>query len=250
MANPPILIDETDFTPLFTGKLRTDGRVYTVGFVGKSNIDESVRFLAEAVDGLPKDEKSFLFKKSRAFFEKLHTPGSESRVLSIICNGRLVAQSIINQPGAGEKTGMTDMQLPGPPEKLSIFQGVCVAEDLRGNDLMGVMITAWIDHAARSKREHAVAEADIRNAASWSSLMKRGLTLVSIGIDTSDASAIYNAHGEVAKLSSKQAFNKAAGGDFFACRTDNIEKQQDLYRQGYKAVAHNRTQHIFVFHKP
>jgi RimJ/RimL family protein N-acetyltransferase len=253
MATLPVVIDENDFTPLFSGRLRTDGRAYTVGFIGKSNIGAMHRFLTEAVDSLPREDKSFLFKKPRAFFEKLFDPGSESRVIGIICGGRLVGQAIAYQPSPGAKTGMTDIDLPGPPETLSLFQGVCVAPDMRGNDLMGVMAQAWLDHAAASGRKHALAEIDVRNAASWSTLIKRGLNLAGIGFDPNDSSIIYNAHEEIARLPAKRlhgAFNKAARGELYACRTANIEKQQELYRKGYKAIAYNRPQDILIFRRP
>jgi hypothetical protein len=253
MTRKAVVIDQKDFTPLFTGKLKTDGRDYTVGFIGKSNIDHMHRFLSESVDGLPSEDKSFLFKKPRAFFDKLFAPGSESRVIGIVSGGRLVAQSIVFQPGPNDSSsGMTDMVMPGPLSTLSLFQGVCVASDMRGNDLMGTMAQAWLDYAAQTGRKHALVEVDVRNIASWSSLIKRGLSLHSIGIDKSDGSVIYNVHEEVAKIPLKKldgVFNKAARGDLYACRTENIEKQQDLYKEGYKAVAYNRPQQILIFRK-
>ena len=112
---------------------------------------------------------------------------------------------------------------------------------------------AWLDHAAASGRKHALAEIDVRNVASWSTLIKRGLNLAGIGFDPNDSSIIYNAHEEIARLPAKRlhgAFNKAARGELYACRTANIEKQQELYRRGYKAVAYNRPQDILIFRRP
>lgn len=222
---------------LKTGSLKKTGGEYALILLSEKNIDDILLLQEAALSALPEDQKSFLLKKDREFFEK-HFAGGNT-VIGIEHEGALIAQSVIVNPTADNpKTGMTDIRLKAKPEKTTVLQGIVVHPDFRGNKLITEMIDAWIDLAKSQKRTDALAEVSLENFHSWAAFLKEGLQIHSIGTDPADGTELYNIHARIkplAKKRLKEEFNKKSRRTVDVPH-DDIEKQKELLSKGYKGV--------------
>ena len=191
-------IDTHAFNPIETHILKSTGDKYHIGLLCLADIDTVEAFHNHIADTLVTSEKSFFLSKPRSFFEQHLSPHNDSAVIGAVMNGNLIAQAIIHHPSKeNPKTGMVDMKPIAPPEKVTVFQGIGVAPVCRGNAVTEKLTSVWLKYARGVGREHALAEIEVRNIASWNSLLKGGLDIVSLGRDPSDGAVLYNAHATV-----------------------------------------------------
>lgn len=220
---------------------RKAGGTGTLVSLSPEHIDQILSLQDEVFGALSEDERAFLVKKNRAFFEAHFSHGNI--VLGIVHDGHLVAQSVIVNPTTQHpKTGMVDMALTAKPEQITVLQGISVHPDYRGNRLMTVMVDAWLAEARRQNRTEALAEVAVGNHYSWSVFMKEGLRIDSLGIDPADGTQVYNVTANVTSLSKqrlKRTFNRKAARHGVTCPKDDLKRQRELLAEGYKGVKFN-----------
>jgi ribosomal protein S18 acetylase RimI-like enzyme len=221
-----------------TGTLKKTGGAYTLFLQTPGNINAILGLQDKVFDGLTAEEQAFLLRKNRQFFEG-HFHG-DNLVLGVMHEGKLIAQSIVTNPSAASpKTGMTDMALDVPSDKVTVLQGVVVDPEYRGNSLMTIMVDAWLAIAKEQGRTTAIAEVAVDNFYSWTVFMKEGLAIQSIGTDPADGTEVYNLSAKVAPLIRKRLkgdFNKAAKKHTVDVPQADIAAQKKLLLQGYKGV--------------
>jgi hypothetical protein len=234
---------------LQTGQLRKTGGNYALVRLSPEHIDAILKLEDAAFAALTKEEASFLLKKDRAFFEAHFAQGNS--VLGIVHNGALIAQSVILNPSARyPKTGMADMpELAGvKAEAITIQQGVIVAPAYRGNQLMDVMVGAWVAEAQKAGKTEAISEVATGNSFSWDVYLKNGFHVESIGTDSADGTRLYNMHGHLPDLA--KAFNAAAARKkTISCPQGDLAQQQKLLAQGYKGVSFDAANDTLQFRK-
>lgn len=238
-----------DIKPLASGRF-PDGRGYQVVLLPGTQAGLIADFHAAVINQLNPNEKSFIFPKTRAFFEDCLNRGSGNAMLGVLAeDGRLLAQAMILHPGADRpETGMVDMALPAAPEDLSILQAVSVCPSHRGLALMALMVGHWISHAATSGRGHVLAEIDVKNRPSWVSFLNKGLDLVGIGVDPADGTEVYNAYQKTTLARPRSwagIFDDAAR--HIACDVENTALQKGLFKQGARCTGFKKEDNSLVF---
>ncbi|MDD9901431.1 MAG: GNAT family N-acetyltransferase [Alphaproteobacteria bacterium] len=233
-----------------TGVMGKTDQPYSVVIQTKADIDAMLHLQHTVLDTLPDDKKNFIVPKDRAYLEEHIDNGSV--VIGILCNGQLIAQSLLKLPNEEHpETGMTGMQLNAAPDNVSIIQGVLVDPAYRGNGLMSVMIESCLRMAEATGREHIMARADTRNAASWAAFITEGFELDSI--DSSPKGRdVYNLHGNTTALMAhrrRMAFNSQApaADSALPVPADDLQRQRGLLSAGFKGVAFDRTQSTLSF---
>lgn len=238
-------IDLRDTTVLATSQLRRTGEEYSLVFLSAKHIDHILALQEVALAELTAVEQHFMIRKDRTFFEKHFVAGNP--VFGIVHEGRLISQSVVVNPTAAHpKTGMTDMQLKAPVDTVTILQGVIVDPDYRGNSLMGVMADAWLSHAQKQGRLHAISETALDNPFSWFIFLQKGLHIESIGFDKSDNTEVYNLHGHIPSLSG--VFNEKAKKTVI-CPSTDIARQKKLIAKGYKGAKYDPDKGHIEFHR-
>lgn len=216
------------------------------------NMDDILALQDNVINSLTADEKNYVLPKDRSFFEQHLSQGNT--VLGVIHNGQLIAQSIILNPTEkNPKTGMVDMNLSAPPEKITVIQGVLVHPDYRGNRLMTVMVDEWLSLAEQQGRIHAIAEVTTDNYYSWSVFLKEGLSIHSIGVDATDGTEVYNMHAHTSSLIKQRVQNdfnasSAKKADAF-CPREDIALQKKLVADGHKATTYDPSTGLLGFQK-
>lgn len=217
--------------------------------LGADDLDAIFGLHQHVVETLGSNEKAYMLPKSRNYFHDHFEKASGNTFLGLDMNGYLVAMAMINHPvPAAPETGMVDMPNEPPALQTSLLQAVCVHETFRGNGMMAHMVGEWIKHAHSHGRDHVVAEIDIHNVASWYSFMKQGLDIVSIGVDASDGTVVYNMHGKTSALTQgdlRAAFNHHADAP-----VDNITVQKELLAAGYRATGFDKDTGLLKFTAP
>jgi hypothetical protein len=128
-------------TILQSGTLPKTGGSYQLALLTADHIDDILSLQDTVYANLTAAEKAFIVCKDRAFFEQHFATGNV--VLGVFHQGKLIAQSLMVHPTPQHpKTGMVDMQLPAPTEKIAVLQGMIVHPDFRGNALMALMTKA------------------------------------------------------------------------------------------------------------
>lgn len=249
----PFDIDPSDLKILKTGKLKKTGAPFSVVKLEKEDIPQILSLQDDAFASLTEQEKTFLLKKDKTFFENHFDHGHT--VLGVVSEGKLVAQSIIVNPTqAHPKSGMTDMTLNAKPEQITVLQGVIVHHEYRGNALMTYMVDEWLKGAKKDNRVHAIAEVATGNFFSWSVFMKEGLNIHSLGHDDSDGTDLYNLHGKVTALLKqrlKPQFNKASKKPAMVeVPVNDLAQQKMLTEAGYLGVSFNAANQNIVFKAP
>jgi hypothetical protein len=226
-------IDLRETTVLATNRLRKTGEEYSLVFLSARHIGQILALQETGFAELAADERHYLIKKDRAFFEKHFAAGNN--MLGVVHDNKLVAQSIIVNPTAAHpKTGMTDIQLKMPVDTITILQGVIVDPACRGNNLMGVMVDTWLAEAEKAGRTEVISECAVENLFSWFVFLKKGLHIESIGRDPADGTGVYHLHGRLPSLS--EAFNQSAKKSA-ACAQTDMKQQKKLLAKGYKGTA-------------
>ncbi len=237
--NPHIHLDHTPI--LKQSSLPKTGGGYALVLLSGQHIDQILSLQDTVFDTLSAEEQGFLLKKNRAFFENHFSNGNA--VLGIVHGGHLIAQSIIVHPTSkNPKTGMVDMTLNAPTDKITLLQGIIVHPDYQGNRLMTVMVDAWLTLAKEQRRTHALAEVAVGNVYSWSVFLREGLHIHSLGRDTADGTQVYNIHARVAPLIQKRLrpdFNKASSKRSVQCPQVDLERQRKILANGYRGVKFN-----------
>ena len=217
--------------------------------LGPDDLDAIFGLHQHVVETLDSDEKAYMLPKSRDYFHDHFEKASGNTFLGLDMNGYLVAMSMVNHPvPAAPDTGMVDMPSAPPALQTSLLQAVCVHETFRGNGLMAHMVGEWIKHAFEHDRDHVVAEIDIHNVASWYSFMKQGLDIVSIGVDQSDGTVVYNMHGETNALARgdlRAAFNHHTNAS-----VQNIAAQKELLAKGHRVTGFDKDTGLLTFSRP
>lgn len=229
------------------------GEEYRVALLSPDHAGGIAEFHAGVINDLDPDQKSFIFPKTRDYFEAHLHRGDGNAMLGVVGDGgRLLAQSMILHPGNDNpETGMVDMPLPAPSWNISVLQAVSVSPDHRGLGLMALMVGCWARHAYEAGRADLLAEIDIKNKASWASFLNQKLSLVGIGTDPVDGTQVYNAHEKtvlVLEKRGREIFNSCARRT--ACEVENTALQKDLFKQGARCVSFEKGKNILVFEYP
>jgi hypothetical protein len=239
-----LALSAADAEALGTGQLKKTGEEYTLVSLSDKNIDQILALEDVAFAGLAAGEEAYLLRKDRNFFENHFAAGGD--VLGVVHNGHLIAQSIIVNPTAAHpKTGMA-LQTAAPLESLTVLQGVIVDPAYQGNNLMGVMVEAWLAAAQKNGRTEALAEVLPGNAYSWSVFLQKGLHLESIGVDPADNAEVYNMHGHIPSLG--RVFKKSAKKTV-CCPQHDIAAQKQLFTAGYKGASFDRANDNLEFRR-
>lgn len=239
MASSP---NKTAFV-LHQGTFAKTSESYEVTMQTIDNLDEITRLHQEIFDRLEEHEKPYLIERDKSYFENHFEQGHV--VVGVVHNGRLVAQALMTLPSEEYPyTGMTDMNMSSLPlEKIAVLNGAIVHPDYRGNSLQTVLTEARIKLAEMRGREHLVSEVAVNNRFSWSTLLKSGLSIHSLGTDSDDGTQLYNLHirandrGTVHKL--RNEFNHNSRRNIVSCSQNNLEAQQILISLGYRGVAND-----------
>ncbi len=246
-------VDMQDVTPLGGGTLK-NGKPYALVLLKPASVHAAIALHQATIDAFPPEEKSFMLAKSDRYFSGHVNKADGNAILGIVCDSQLIAQAVITHPAKDWRdTGMVDMKPVAPAHQTSVLQAVCVDRAYRGQMLMQHLIGQWLLHAAQYGRTHLLAEIDVRNAGSWDNFLKGGLNIHSIGIDPADSTLLYNAYATVTEAAQKKIlplFNSAARPSLFACGVADIEQQQTLFKNGYRAIFHHKQQSTLIFCKP
>ncbi len=239
-------------TVLETGTLK-DGRVWHAVLLEPAHVKHIAARHADAIAALGPNEKTFMLPKTEEYFKKHLAKGDGNTNIAIISGGHIVAQGVVRHPTAADPAdGMVDMKLPRIKQNESLMQALSVSPAFQHQGLANIIIGHWIEHAEKHGRTTLMAEIDVKNPPSWNSFLKGGLNLISMGIDPSDGTLVYNAHATVEQAKLKRltpAFNDVAYGFLYACRLENIEMQQELFQEGRIAIGFNRSAKILIFGK-
>ncbi len=207
-------IDTTKLTVLDSGLLQ-NAVPYEVVLLGPEQLDHIHALHAATIAILGPDEKVYMLPKSRDYLEHHMHKGDGNGAIGIVSGGQLVAQILVYHPTSADFDGMLAQPPAGvPAEEITILGGACVAPGYRGNGLMNLLVTEWLDHAARHGRTHALADVDVHNTASWAAFIRGGLSLESLMTDPRDGGTIYTAHEQVDKartLRLTPEFNRHSG---------------------------------------
>lgn len=246
----PIIVDRRNV--LKTGPLLKQKGAYQLALLTVAHIDAILELQDAVISSLAPQEKTYLIKKDRTFFERHFKNGNA--VLGALHNGYLVAQSVVVNPtAANPKSGMVDMCLDATPDQITILQGVITHPSYRGNRLMTVMVDAWLEIAKNEGRIHALSEVDVNNHYSWSVFMKEGMELHSVGFDPADQATVYNMHADVPELMKRRLapdFNAAAKRPTVECARSNLSAQKKLLSAGFRGVAFNQKTNAISFAPP
>lgn len=236
-------------TPLQTGTLPC-GTGYRLVCLSAVHAAACAGLHAATIEGLAPDEKSYMLGKDRHYFAAhLHRPHGNT-VIGVVSRNRLIAQAMIVHPDIHRPaTGMVDMPPVNDPHSVSIMQAVSVHPRFRGKNLMEIMAREWVNHAAAHGRTDLLAEIHVDNRASWSTFLRAGLNLVSIGHDPSDGTIVYNAHEKTAAARAKSltpTFNRYAGLPQAHCAPVDIDGQSRLMADGYAITGQTPDKQAFI----
>lgn len=233
-----------------TGTLPKSGEEYVLVLQTPANIDQIAAFHAEVFNTLTEDEKHFLIQRDEGYFERHFENGNV--VLDVLHNGKIIAQSLMTVPTQeNPATGMIDVKLPAAIDKIAILNGSVVHPDYRGQRLQAILTEARLELAQQLGRTHILSEVAVGNQFSWSTLLKEGMKIHSIGQDTHDNAHVYNMHldMEAQKGKLKAGFNASARKKFIPCSQFNIEAQQILLSLGYHGEALDTSKQSILFTK-
>lgn len=242
------MIDLEDTTVLKINQLEKTGADYALVLLTPAQIPQILALEDIAFAALTSEERAFLLKKDRAFFEDHFANGNT--MLGIVHDGHLIAQSaIVNPTAVHPKTGMVDMPaLAGvAPDTVTVQQNVIVDPAYRGNHLMGVMVEEWISESRKAGRTELVSEVAAANPFSWNVYLQNGLHIESVGVDASDGTVVYNMHGHLPTLG--KAFNAASRKTSVTCVQTDTAQQKKLIAQGYKGVKYSHKTGTLQFQK-
>lgn len=227
------------------------GARYDLVLQAADNIDDMLELQQTIFDALPEKAKAFIVPKDRAFFEQ-HL-AKNNYIIGIVSEGKLIAQGILVHPTQQHpKTGMVDMNLDRPLEKIAVIQGLLVHPEYRGNSLMSLMVDTRLLLSHQAKRTDFIAEVSVENHHSWSVLLKEGLRIHSIGIDPADGTVVYNMHAHVGPLVKQRlgkVFNKNSKKNTVSCHKNDIEKQKELLSKSYMGVSYDPVSQHIAFKK-
>ncbi len=184
-----------------SGGVLKSGQDYDLVTLRSKHIDHLLALQEIIYDDLPDEHKVFILPKSRQFFEDHFNRGNP--MIGVIANDELIAQSIVLNPTKKyPKTGMVDMEEVGPPESVTVIQGMLVRPEFRGQKIAHVMADAWINISKKDGRFNALSETAIDNSKSWAVFLDMGMHMVSMGVDPEDGTKVYNIHNRVQRVAS------------------------------------------------
>lgn len=228
---------------LGTGTLRKSGEPYAIVALTAAHIPGILALTAQVRASLAPEEQSFLARKDRAFFECHFASGSGA--IGIVQDGALIAQSIIVDPTPeNPRAYLAEMILDAKPETCTILQGVIVDPAARGNDLIGVMIGAWLERARLLGRPHALTAVAPANVHSWAGFMRGGLHIHKTRLSPNTNVEVYVLHANADAPAAQ--FNTQAGRARYL-PVSELALQKRLFGKGYAAVAHDGSK--LAFHK-
>lgn len=144
-------------------------------------------------EALADKDKPFFLLKSENYLSKHFNTGGKAVVG--YHQGRIVAQALIVHPSnTFPTTEMTDMKNIPSTETLSIIQGVSVHPAMRGQRLGSRLVDKWFQVAHQQQRHNCIAETAQDNEASVALFTRKGVLIVSEGVDLSDGTPLYNHH--------------------------------------------------------
>ncbi len=242
-------ISSEGLTVLETGALK-NGAPYNLVLLTAAQAQQAASFHHAIIDDLALHEKTFMLPKTPAYFSHHLEKDGGNIIMAIISNGHVIAQSMVHHPTIREPDdGMVDLNLTLPFNKKSLFQAVAVSPAYRNQGLVSIMVAHWLAQAQRHGKTHLLAEIDVRNAPSWGNFLKARMALVGIGVDSSDGTLVYNAHGilaDVLKKRSASAFNAAAQKGY-VCPANDIGKQKGLFSSGYVCTGYSKNPAALTF---
>jgi hypothetical protein len=246
-------INTSGFTLIESFILATEKKECSIGYLNASNTKTAHSFHAHINSSLSTTESNFFLEKDYSYFQDHLSPDTEGEIIGAIVDGKLVAQAIIHNPEPKKPdTGMVDLQRSFNALDCTVIQGIGVLPEVRGNQLAERIAQAWLKDAHRKGKVHALAEIEIRNIASWNSLIKGGLDLIEIGIDPEDGSVLYNAHAlvkDAIQKPLKTEFNHHAQKDLIFCQHTDMAQQEILFGKSYKGIAFDKKTKSIIFKK-
>lgn len=214
---------------LARGVLKTSGKPYSVHILDADWIDDVHRLHNHVEATLSPGQKTYLHAHEREFFEAHVTKGG--MVLGILCEGELIAKSLIAEPERGKTK----------------IQSNTVHPDHQNNGLTQHLIRTWITVAVLQGHAHLEAEVDIRNTASLKTLINNGLEVTQSRIDPHDGGSNYVLQAGVKPAAIKAIFNRAAAREVTAEENltdhDRIAQRLD---SGYVGVRVERGRMLFA----
>jgi len=239
------LVIKIDSLPVVSaGVLPKNGKTYAVVALSQQHVEALTALQSGVYQALSDEQKCFLIKKDRAFFERHFA--AQGVVLGCVCDGRLVAMSLLTLPSAAHpQTGMVDMCLDADLDDIAVLKGAIVHPAFRGNGLQKIMTEARIVQARAQGRNHLISEICVENMHSWQNLMACGLGIHSLSFDPADGAMLYNMHVTATRL--RGSFNSVAG---VAVKKNDLAAQKKLTAAGYVGVAFNAATGMITFAPP
>ncbi len=218
---------------LAKGVLRTSGKSFSIHILDESWVDEIHALHTGVYDGLKPHQKTFLGPRSKeSFAEHLQSGGM---ILGVVCDGVLVAKSVISLSANDDGTTSTKIQ------------SNTVMREYQGNGLMQYLVKTWIALSLAAGHATAEAEVDVLNTASIKNLFNAGLSVVNKEVDSSDGGDIYKMKAPVKEAALKCVFNKAANDNEEgpAEKLSDVEIIVQRLKEGYKGVGIRQGRMVF-----
>lgn len=230
------------------GYLKQSQKPYFCTTLTECDIPEMLKLQALVVQDLKPEEQVFIVQKQADDLKKI-LKQSDMGILGIgiFSEGKLIAQSITLYPSDQHPdNSMVDMEETASPDKTTVISNVLVDPAYRGNNLMEIMVTHWIDMSKMLNKTDLIAEVEVNNTYSWSVFLKSGLKLHSMGKDSSDGTIVYNTHSKINSLNLTPEFNKSAKKE---CVANDFKAQSQLFKEGYQATSWNKNTNKLTFLK-
>ncbi len=225
---------------LSQGTLKDGSAVFTVCQLDGSWVDVLYDHYLKVRTDLPAKDKMCLRERNRASFEDHFKKGGI--VVGAFVEDRMVAQAALFEPVGDVVPQCYPSVLKGSDlNSYAFFQTTMIDQEYRGQGIVQAMLQARLAFAFEHKREHAIAQVDIRNVASLKVLVAEGFSAFSMDPHPNGDSYIIALHKDVRSGRLARGFNRKIKPkpeiERYGQDASDAGMLQKRFNEGYRGVA-------------
>lgn len=216
-----------------------------------TNLQDVMSLQSRIISGLHPDEQHFILHRTEQDYLK-SLLGTNSNMLGIFDEDKLIAQIVYALPKNGEQRDMPEFKANIPNEKLVIYEAILVDPSYRGGSLMKQMLEYIEKKLIDKNRTHSIIQIAIDNPASWINALKHGMSITKVDKDPTDGVKVIYLEKEINKPDScaiKSTYNMFLGNDIHAKIPLLFNKMQHLIKNGYYGIRLNKETQSLVWEK-